>query len=148
MLFGLVRCTMARKDAAVSDSNGAAMSAPPPAPSSLQARDLPSAVNSRELLEAHVARTRGKVCLGRRLCVLHPHSNSCCNARWRVQFWVVTTCRVMVFISRCRRAFFVFSVGCVLLYLLSHFLRLTVTNGASMLVLLLLAIFYLTTSEA
>lgn len=53
--------TMTKTEAQPSASNGAAMPSSPPPPSSLQARDLPSAVNSKELLDAHVARTGGKV---------------------------------------------------------------------------------------
>lgn len=55
---------MTRTEAQPGASNDAAMSSPPPPPSSsLQARDLPSAVNSKELMAAHVARTGGKVCV-------------------------------------------------------------------------------------
>lgn len=85
---------MTKTEAQPSASNGAAVPPSPPPPSSLQARDLPSAVNSKELMEAHVARTGGKVCVCLRLHLLcrDPRSNACCAGGVQVQCRVVSAC--------------------------------------------------------
>lgn len=75
-LSHLLSWNMTKTEAQPSASNGAAMDSSTPPQSSLQARDLPSAVNSKELLDAHVARTGGKVCALNVPVLLRP-SNAC-----------------------------------------------------------------------
>ena len=86
---------MATTEAQPSASNGAAMPSSPPPPSSLQARDLPSAVNSQELLDAHAARTGGKVCfVTASVSELPPIDEATRAVLYRSLYqWVVKYCR-------------------------------------------------------